>query len=60
MSKADQLNIMQALTIDAIEKIISQGLMTRDQALEAMSKMSLENVNALIKSTADFLNKELV
>jgi hypothetical protein len=59
MSKADQLNIMQALTIDAIEKIISQGLMTRDQALEAMSKMSLENVNALIKSTADFLNKEL-
>jgi hypothetical protein len=59
MSKADQLNIMQALTIDAIEKIIAQGLMTRDQALEAMSKMSLENVNALIKSTADFLNKEL-
>jgi hypothetical protein len=59
MSKADQLNIMQALTIDAIETIIAQGLMTRDQALEAMSKMSLENVNALIESTADFLNKEL-
>lgn len=59
MDQATQIKIMQELTTQAIENIIAQGLMTRDQVLETMAKMSIEEIKTFVKVTSDFLNKEL-